>query len=42
MLVEQFEHSTVAPLDIRAIVWCSPQPGQTERSSKRCRQPPHR
>ncbi len=34
----QCEHSVVAVLDIRTIVWCSPQPGQTDRSSKRCRQ----
>ena len=40
--VLQCTHSTVAVLDIRTIVWCSPQPGQTERSSKRCRQPPQR
>ena len=31
--VPQWEHSVVAVLDIRTIVWCSPQPGQTERSS---------
>jgi len=31
--VPQCEHSVVAVLDIRTIVWCSPQPGHTERSS---------
>ena len=31
--VPQWEHSVVAVLDMRTIVWCSPQPGQTERSS---------
>jgi hypothetical protein len=31
--VPQCEHWVVAVLDIRTIVWCSPQPGQTDRSS---------
>jgi hypothetical protein len=31
-------HWSVAVLDIRTIVECSPQSGQTETSSKRCRQ----
>jgi len=34
----QWLHVTVAVLDMRTIVECSPQFGHTERSSKRCRQ----
>jgi hypothetical protein len=34
----QWLQVTVAVLDIRTIVECSPQLGQTDRSSKRCRQ----
>jgi hypothetical protein len=34
----QWTQRTMAVLDIRTIVECSPQPGQTERSSYRCRQ----
>jgi hypothetical protein len=34
----QWLHAVVAVLDMRTIVECSPQSGQTERSSKRCRQ----
>jgi hypothetical protein len=38
MLPLQWLHSTIAVLDIRAIVECSPQFGHTDTSSKRCRQ----
>jgi hypothetical protein len=38
MLAWQTLHSTCAVLDIRTIVECSPQLGQTDRISKRCRQ----
>jgi hypothetical protein len=34
----QWLHTVVAVLDMRTIVECSPQSGQTDRSSKRCRQ----
>jgi hypothetical protein len=34
----QWTHRVIAVLDIRTIVECSPQSGQTDRSSKRCRQ----
>jgi hypothetical protein len=34
----QWLQLTVAVLDMRTIVECSPQFGHTERSSKRCRQ----
>jgi len=35
MLPPQLRHSTLAVSDIRAIVECSPQLGQSERSSNR-------
>jgi hypothetical protein len=38
MLPWQWLQATIAVLDMRTIVECSPQSGQTERSSKRCRQ----
>jgi hypothetical protein len=38
MLSPQLLQVTIAVLDIRTIVECSPQLGQTETSSKRCRQ----
>ena len=38
MLSPQLLHLTIAVLDMRTIVECSPQFGQTEVSSKRCRQ----
>jgi hypothetical protein len=38
MLPWQWLHSTIAVLDIRTIVECSPQSGQTDTSSYRCRQ----
>ena len=38
MLPLQWLQATIAVLDIRTIVECSPQSGHTERSSKRCRQ----
>jgi hypothetical protein len=38
MLPWQWLHSAIAPLDIRTIVECSPQLGQTETISYRCRQ----
>jgi hypothetical protein len=34
----QWLHVTVAVLDMRTMVECSPQLGHTDRSSKRCRQ----
>jgi hypothetical protein len=34
----QWTHRVIEVLDIRTIVECSPQSGQTERSSYRCRQ----
>jgi hypothetical protein len=38
MLPPHTLHITIAVLAIRTIVECSPQFGQTETSSKRCRQ----
>ena len=38
MLPPQTLHVTFAVSDMRAIVECEPQFGQSERSSKRCRQ----
>jgi hypothetical protein len=38
MLPPQLRHSTFAVSDIRAIVECAPQSGQSERSSNRPRQ----
>jgi hypothetical protein len=38
----QWLQVTVAVLDMRTIVECSPQLGHTDRSSKRCRQYTHR
>jgi hypothetical protein len=38
MLPWQWLHATIAVLDILTIVECSPQFGQTDTSSKRCRQ----
>jgi hypothetical protein len=38
----QWLHVSVAVLDMRTIVECSPQSGHTDRSSKRCRQFTHR
>jgi hypothetical protein len=38
MLPLQWLHITIDVLDIRTIVECSPQLGQTEHSSKRLRQ----
>jgi hypothetical protein len=38
MLPLQWLHLTIAVLDIRTIVECSPQFGHTETSSYRCRQ----
>jgi hypothetical protein len=38
MLPWQWLQATIAVLDIRTIVECSPQSGQTDTSSKRCRQ----
>jgi hypothetical protein len=38
MLPWQWLHATIAVLDIRAIVECSPQLGHTDTSSYRCRQ----
>jgi hypothetical protein len=38
MLPLQWLHSTIAVLDIRTIVECSPQFGQTDTSSNRRRQ----
>jgi hypothetical protein len=38
MLPWQWLQATIAVLDIRTIVECSPQLGHTETSSKRCRQ----
>jgi hypothetical protein len=38
MLPRQWLHSTIAVLDIRTIVECSPQSGQTDTSSNRWRQ----
>jgi hypothetical protein len=38
MLLPQLRHSTFAVSVMRAIVAWLPQPGQSERSSKRCRQ----
>jgi hypothetical protein len=38
MLPWQWLHATIAVLDIRTIVECSPQFGQTDTSSYRCRQ----
>ena len=38
MLPPQLLHVTIAVLDMRTIVECSPQSGHTDTSSKRCRQ----
>jgi hypothetical protein len=38
MLPWQWLQATIAVLDMRTIVECSPQFGHTETSSKRCRQ----
>jgi hypothetical protein len=38
MLPPHTLHMTIAVLAIRTIVECSPQLGQTDTSSKRCRQ----
>jgi hypothetical protein len=38
MLPPQLRHSTFAVSDMRAIVECAPQSGQSDRSSKRFRQ----
>jgi hypothetical protein len=38
MLPLQWLHATIAVLDMRTIVECSPQFGQTDTSSKRWRQ----
>jgi hypothetical protein len=38
MLLLQWLQMTIAVLDIRTIVECSPQLGHTETSSKRCMQ----
>jgi hypothetical protein len=42
MLPWQWLQATIAVLDIRTMVECSPQFGHTETSSYRCRQLRHR
>jgi hypothetical protein len=42
MLPWQWLQTTIAVVDMRTIVECSPQFGQTDTSSYRCRQYTHR